>query len=145
MITNEQIALVQSSYDTLRPSSAVVGRLLYERIFTLAPGTRELFDEDITPQARRLMSAVTLAVDGLERLDELAPYLVKLGARHHGYGVTVDHFAVVAEALMWTLEQGLGEAFTPDVAAAWLAAWDVVAGAMMEGLTEAAADAMAAA
>src|SRR5262249_49339232 len=133
MVTTAQIDLVQSSFRQVLPIADTVGELLYGRIFVLAPESRVLFDDDIGPQAKRLMAAVKVAVDGLARLDEVAPFLVKLGARHVRYGVRPEHFDVVAEALMWTLEQGLGDAFTPDVRDAWVAAWNVVAGDILAG------------
>jgi hemoglobin-like flavoprotein len=134
MITPQQIELVQSSFQQVLPIADFAGELLYGRIFVLAPETRALFDEDIRPQAKRLMGAVKVAVDGLDNLEKVAPFLVKLGARHVRYGVRAEHFDVGGEALLWTLEQGLGDAFTPDVRQAWVAAWNVVAGAMLAGL-----------
>jgi hemoglobin-like flavoprotein len=137
MITETQIALVQSSFRHVLPIADSAGLLFYERVFTLAPGTRSLFADDIGPQAKRTMAAVATAVDGLGRLDEIAPFLVRLGARHVRYGVRPEHFDVVGEALLWTLEQGLGDHFTPPVRAAWTAAWDVIAGAMLTGMSQA--------
>jgi nitric oxide dioxygenase len=134
MITTEQVQLVQSSFQKVLPIADLAGELLYGRIFELAPEARALFGEDIRPQAKRLMAAVKVAVDGLDRLEEVAPYLIKLGARHVRYGVRPEHFEVVAEALRWTLGQGLGEAFTPDVEEAWMEAWNIVAGAMLTGM-----------
>jgi hemoglobin-like flavoprotein len=137
MITKTQIALVQSSFRHVLPIADTAGLLFYERVFTLAPGTRTLFDDDIRPQAKRTMAAVKTAVDGLGDLDVVGPFLVRLGARHVRYGVRHEHFDVVGEALLWTLEQGLGERFTPEVRDAWVAAWDVIAGAMREGMRRA--------
>ena len=87
MITEAQVALVQSSFVHVLPIADTAGQLLYGRIFTLALETRSLFDDDIAPQARRLMTAVKAAVDGLGNLEQIAPFLVKLGARHVRYGV----------------------------------------------------------
>jgi hemoglobin-like flavoprotein len=137
MITKTQIALVQSSFRHVLPIADTAGLLFYERVFTLAPGTRTLFDDDIRPQAKRTMAAVKTAVDGLGDLDVVGPFLIRLGARHVRYGVRHEHFDVVGEALLWTLEQGLGERFTPEVRDAWVAAWDVIAGAMREGMRRA--------
>jgi nitric oxide dioxygenase len=137
MITSQQIELVQSSFEQVLPIADIAGELLYGRIFELAPEARALFAEDIRPQARRLMAAVKIAVDGLDRLEEVAPYLIKLGARHVRYGVRPEHFDVGGTALLWTLEQGLGEAFTLDVQEAWVEAWNIVAGAMLAGMREA--------
>ena len=140
MITDAQIALVQSSFRAVLPIAEAAGLLFYERVFTLAPGTRALFDDDIAPQARRTMAAVKTAVDGLEDLDTVAPFLIRLGERHVRYGVQMEHFDVIGAALLWTLEQGLGEGFTPDVRDAWVAAWNLIAGAMGEGMRRALAE-----
>jgi hemoglobin-like flavoprotein len=137
MITKTQIALVQSSFRHVLPIAEEAGLLFYERIFTLAPGTRALFDDDIRTQAKRTMAAVKTAVDGLADVDVVGPFLVRLGARHTRYGVRHEHFDIVGVALLWTLEQGLGERFTPAVRDAWVAAWDVIAGAMREGMRRA--------
>jgi hemoglobin-like flavoprotein len=134
-LTPAQVALVQSSFRDVLPLGDTAGVLLYERIFALAPTTRALFAEDIRPQAARLMAAVKTTVEGLDDLDAVAPFLVKLGARHVRYGVRLEHFDVVPDALLWTLEQGLGEAFTAEVREAWTAAWTVIAGAMAAGMS----------
>jgi nitric oxide dioxygenase len=133
-LTPQQIALVHSSFQQVLPIADAAGVLLYERVFVLAPETRSLFADDIRPQAARLMAAVRTAVEGLDDLDALRPFLVKLGARHLRYGVRPEHFDVGGEALLWTLEQGLGEAFSSDVRDAWTAAWTVIADAMTAGM-----------
>ena len=140
MITAAQIALVQSSFGEILPIADTAGLLFYERVFTLAPGTRSMFGDDIGLQATRTMAAVKTAVDGLGDLDVVGPFLVRLGARHLRYGVRTEHFDVVGTALLWTLEQGLGERFTPAVRDAWIAAWDVIADAMRTGMRRAEAE-----
>ena len=140
MITDAQIALVQSSFSHVVPIADTAGMLFYERVFTLAPGTRAMFADDIAAQATRTMAAVKTAVDGLGDLDAVAPFLVRLGARHVRYGVRPEHFDVVGAALLWTLERGLGELFTADVRDAWAAAWGLIAAAMGEGMRRAAAE-----
>jgi hemoglobin-like flavoprotein len=134
-LTPRQVALVQSSFQDVLPLAETAGVLLYERIFALAPATRALFAGDVRPQAARLMAAVKTTVEGLDDLDAVAPFLVKLGARHVRYGVRPEHFDVAGGALLWTLEQGLGEAFTAEVREAWTAAWTVIAGAMTAGMS----------
>ena len=138
-ITPAQVELVQSSFQHVLPIADVAGMLFYERIFTLAPEARALFGDDIALQASRTMAAVKTAVDGLGDIDHVAPFLVRLGARHVRYGVQPEHFALVGEALLWTLEQGLGEAYTPDVHEAWTATFGVIARAMLIGMEQASA------
>ena len=96
--------------------------------------------DDIGLQATRTMAAVKTAVDGLGDLDVVGPFLLRLGARHVRYGVRTEHFDVVGTALLWTLEQGLGERFTPAVREAWVAAWNIIAGAMRTGMARAEAE-----
>ena len=138
-ITPAQIALVQSSFQHVLPIADVAGLLFYERIFTMAPEARALFGDDIALQASRTMAAVKTAVDGLDDLERVAPFLVRLGARHVRYGVVPADFDLVGGALLWTLEQGLGEAFTPEVHDAWAAAFGIIAAAMLTGMEQASA------
>lgn len=138
-ITPAQVQFVQSSFEHVLPIADVAGLLFYERIFTLAPEARELFGDDIALQASRTMAAVKTAVDGLDDIEQVAPFLVRLGARHVRYGVVPEHFDLVGEAFLWTLEQGLGDAFTPEVHEAWVAAFGVIARAMLVGMEQASA------
>ena len=138
-ITPAQVALVQSSFEHVLPIADLAGMLFYERIFTLAPEARALFGDDIALQASRTMAAVKTAVDGLDDIEHVAPFLVRLGARHVRYGVVPAHFDLVGGALLWTLEQGLGEAFTPEVHDAWAAAFGIIAAAMLTGMEQASA------
>jgi len=75
-------------------------------------------------------------VSGLERLEKLLPAVQALGRRHAGYGVKDEHYATVAAALLWTLEQGLGDGFTPEVREAWTTAYLALAGVMQQAAAE---------
>lgn len=86
---------------------------------------------DMVEQRKKLMQMITVAVRGLRRLDELVPAVEALGRRHVGYGVTDTHYATVGAALIWTLEQGLGEAFTSELRAAWVETYTILSSAMM--------------
>ena len=139
-LTPAQVQLVQSSFEHVLPIADIAGMLFYERIFTLAPEARALFGDDIALQATRTMGALKTAVDGLGDIDQIVPFLVRLGARHVRYGVVPEHFDLVGGALLWTLEQGLGEVFTPEVHDAWAATFAVVAQTMLIGMAQAQAD-----
>jgi len=52
--------------------------------------------------------------------------------------VRTEHYATVGSALLWTLEQGLGEQFTPEVREAWTAAYGLLAQVMQQGAEAAA-------
>ena len=102
-----------------------------QRVFEIDPSTCELFRAtDMPAQRRKLLQMLPVAVRGLDNLDALASTVEELGRRHAGYGVTDAHYDSVGAALLWTLQQGLGEAWTPAVAAAWTAAYGFLSGIM---------------
>jgi hemoglobin-like flavoprotein len=135
-MNSEQIKLVQSTFESVRPIAATAAELFYGRLFELDPSLRPLFKGDIVHQGRMLMSMLSAAVSQLTRLDGLVPIVRKLGARHVAYGVRDHHYATVGAALLWTLEQGLGEKFTLHVREAWTAAYTLLAGQMQIGALE---------
>jgi hemoglobin-like flavoprotein len=138
-MTPHQIDLVQKSFGEVKPIAAQAAELFYTRLFTLDPSLRILFKGDITKQGQMLMSMIGAAVGGLRNLETLAPVVRQLGARHVGYGVKTEHYATVGGALLWTLEQGLGEKFTPEVRDAWASAYDLLSEVMQLGALEATA------
>ena len=105
--------------------------LFYGRLFELDPTLRPLFRGDLREQGRKLMTTLGVVVKGLTKLDAILPAVEQLGARHVAYGVQDAHYATVGAALLWTLRQGLGTAFTADVEDAWTAAYTTLAGAMI--------------
>jgi hemoglobin-like flavoprotein len=129
-MTPEQKVLVQTSFAKVGPIAETAATLFYNRLFELDPTLRSLFTGDITEQGRKLMAMLALAVNGLDRLPELVPVVEQLGVRHVRYGVTDEHYDTVAAALLWTLEQGLGKDFTPDVKDAWVVVYGVLASTM---------------
>jgi hemoglobin-like flavoprotein len=138
MLTANDIVLVRASFAKVLPIKGAAADLFYNRLFEIAPQLRPMFPKDLAEQKTKLMGMIAAAVGGLHDLATLAPHVKALGARHVGYGVTVAHYAIVAEALMWTLERGLGDAFTPPVRSAWAKVYGVLAGTMQAGASEAA-------
>lgn len=125
-----QITLVQNTFEQVLPISEVAATLFYGRLFELDPSVRHLFKGDMKEQGRMLMQMIGLAVKGLNRPETIIPAVQNLGRRHSGYGVTDGHYATVGAALLWTLEKGLGEGFTPEVREAWVASYDLLSSVM---------------
>ncbi len=123
-----KIKLVQSSWSRMLPVSEAAAVLFYNRLVGIDPSTKILFMGDMTDQGRKLMHMITAAVNGLHDLDSLIPVVQDLGGRHYRYGVTEAHYGSMASALLWTLEQGLGDAFTPEVKSAWTETYMLLAG-----------------
>ncbi len=136
-MNTQQITLVQQSFARVAPIADVAADLFYARLFELDPSLRVMFPTDLKEQKHKLMTTLTVVVNGLTRLEALVPAVRALGQRHAGYGVQPEHYQTVAEALLWTLEQGLGDAFTPETKAAWIAAYTLLAQTMITAAEEA--------
>lgn len=132
-MTPHQVQLIQSSFESIAPGSDSVGALFYNRLFALDPSLRGMFPANMDEQIRKLMLMLTVAVRSLDRVDQLVPVLEDLGRRHAGYGVKEAHYATVGAALLGTLEQGLGNAFTAELREAWTVLFAVVAQTMQRG------------
>jgi hemoglobin-like flavoprotein len=126
-----QIDLVQSSFAKVTPIADTAARLFYEKLFEIAPEVRPLFNRDMKEQGRKLMTTLGLVTKGLKNLDAILPAARSLATKHVSYGVKAEHYQPVGDALLWTLEQGLGSDFTPEVRDAWLAAYATLSGAMI--------------
>jgi hemoglobin-like flavoprotein len=137
MPTEKDISLVVKSFDKVVPIAGLAADIFYDRLFDVAPALRPMFPADMRDQKRKLFVMIATAVQGLSNLDKLVPQLKSLGARHGGYGVKSSHYDIVGDALIWTLAQGLGEAFTPDVERAWTRVYGLIAATMQAGATEA--------
>ena len=135
-MTPHQIELVQTSFAKVLPIAATAADLFYGRLFEIAPQVRRMFPDDLSEQKKKLMAMLGTVVAGLNRVDTLLPAVRALGRRHAGYGVTVEHYAPVGAALLWTLEKGLGEAFTAEVREAWAAAYGVLSQTMIDAANE---------
>lgn len=135
-MTPNQIKLVQTSFAKVAPIAATAADLFYGRLFEIAPQVRAMFPDDLSNQKKKLMAMLGFAVAGLSHLDTLVPAVQALGRRHAGYGVTAAHYTPVGAALLWTLQQGLGEAFTPEVKDAWATAYIILSTTMIDAANE---------
>jgi hemoglobin-like flavoprotein len=137
MLTPTQKALVQNSFATIAPIADDAAALFYVRLFELDPSLRRMFPADMSGQRKKLMQMLTAAVKGLDRLDQLVPIVQDLGRRHAAYGVTDNHYDTVGAALLWTLEKGLGSAFTAETREAWTTVYGLIATTMRDAAKEA--------
>jgi hemoglobin-like flavoprotein len=127
-------ALVVETWSKVAGKADAAARLFYGRLFEIDPTTRALFNgADITEQRRKLILALTLVVQGLDRFESLVPTLAALGRRHAQYRVSDQHYKTVGEALLWTLKQDLQSDWTPEVEEAWCAAYTSVSDVMRAG------------
>ena len=130
-MTPAQIKLVQQSFAKIAPIADKAAEMFYGRLFEIAPQVRKLFPDDMAEQRKKLMGTLAVVVNGLSNLGSVLPAASALAKRHVGYGAKPEHYPVVGGALLWTLEKGLGEAWTSDVAEAWTAAYGTLSGYMI--------------
>jgi hemoglobin-like flavoprotein len=135
-MNNEQKLLVQKTFEMVAPIAEVAAGLFYGRLFEVDPSLKPLFRGDLKDQGKKLMSTLKVAVQSLDRLDALIPTVQALGRRHLAYGVRDEHYDTVGACLLWTLEKGLGAAFTPEVKDAWATVFGVLAKVMKDAANE---------
>ncbi|MFZ0608477.1 MAG: globin family protein [Xanthobacteraceae bacterium] len=131
-MTPDQIKAVQQSFAKVAPISEQAAALFYGRLFEIAPAVKPLFRGDMKEQGRKLMATLAVVVGGLSNLETILPAASALAKRHVGYGVSAAHYAPVGEALLWTLERGLGSDWTPQLAAAWSTAYGILSTYMID-------------
>ena len=126
-----QVKLVQDSFAKVAPISEQAAVLFYNRLFEVAPAVKAMFPADLTEQRKKLMGTLAVVVNGLGNLESILPAASALAKRHVSYGAKAEHYPVVGGALLWTLEKGLGKAWTPEIADAWTAAYSTLSGYMI--------------
>jgi hemoglobin-like flavoprotein len=130
-MTPDQVQLVQQSFAKVAPISETAAVLFYDRLFDIAPKVRAMFPTDMTEQRRKLMATLAVVVNGLGNLESVLPAASALAKRHVSYGARAEHYPVVGAALLWTLEKGLGDGWTPEIAEAWTEAYGTLSGFMI--------------
>ncbi len=125
-MTPDQVKAIQESFNKVAPISEQAAALFYGRLFEIAPEVKPLFRGDMTEQGRKLMATLAVVVNGLSNLESILPAASALAKRHVDYGVRASDYTPVGAALLWTLERGLGDAWTPDLATDWGAAYTVL-------------------
>ena len=131
-MTPAEVNLIKRTWTRVVPIKDTAADLFYNKLFELDPSVKPLFKGDIKEQGAKLMATLNVVVEGLDKLDQVVPVAKELAVRHVAYGVKPGHYDTVGTALLWTLEQGLGDGFTPDVRQAWTTAYTTLAGAMKE-------------
>ena len=131
-MTQNQIEFVKSSWSqvmTIDP--VVVGGLFYNRLFEIAPEVKHMFRNPIPEQSKKLLTMINYVIVKLDRLEDIIGEVGKLAQRHTSYGVKPEHYVIVGDALIWTLEQGLGENWSEEVKEAWIECYTILSKAMI--------------
>ncbi|MDF1803958.1 globin family protein [Thalassovita sp.] len=135
-----QIQLVQDSFAKVAPIKAQAAEIFYARLFDIAPEVKPYFKGNMSDQGMKLMTTLGVVVNGLRDLEKIVPVAQQLAVKHVDYGVRPQDYGSVGEALIYTLETGLGDAFTPEVKTAWGAAYTTLSSVMIDAAYPAAAE-----
>jgi hemoglobin-like flavoprotein len=145
VLTDNQKAAIRRSWQLVVPIADTAADLFYKRLFELAPSYRALFGDDMAPQKRKLVAMLAFIVrtvdwedgrwkDSVKSDDDLFLVVLALGLRHAElYRIPDESYDIVGQALIWTLDYGLGEAFTSEVRDAWARVYGLVAQTMRMG------------
>ena len=136
-MTPEQVKMVQASFAMVEPIADTAADIFYDRLFEIAPDVRPMFPADMKDQKKKLMQTLGIAVKNLHKVETILPVVEELGARHAGYGVKDEHYDTVGAALLYTLEKGLGDAWSPELAEVWTETYMTVAGVMKDAAAKA--------
>ena len=139
-MTPEQIALVKGSWMKIIPIKDQAAALFYDRLFSIDPPLQKLFSGDMAEQGKKLMVTISTVVASLDKLELILPVVQQLGRSHVGYGVKDSDYDSVGSALLWALEQGIGDAFTAEVKQAWAEAYEMLATTMKAAANEVQSD-----
>jgi hemoglobin-like flavoprotein len=135
---------LETSFDLVAPRGDELMDEFYRRLFETAPAVKPLFAAtDLQRQKAMLLGTLVLLRKSLRNLDAIVPKLRELGARHVAYGAVPEHYPVVGAVLIGSMAHVAGPAWRPEFERAWSAAFEIVAGAMIEGAESVAVEAAA--
>ena len=140
-MTPEKVAMVQESFQKVAPIADKAADIFYDHLFTNNPEVRSMFPADMSDQKGKLMKTLGVAVNNLHQVDTILDTVKELGAAHVAYGVKDEHYDVVGASLLYTLETGLGDDWTPELKEAWTETYVTVASVMKSGAADAVASA----
>ena len=133
IMTEDQILLVKKTWKIFRGiDPVIVGDTFYSKLFSDNPAVKKMFPRKMEEQYKKLMDMLSIVVARLDRLDELADTIAEMAQRHIQYGVRPAHYKFVGNALLWTLEQGLGSDWSTAVKEAWVKCYASLAEAMIK-------------
>jgi len=130
-MTQKQIELVENSWDYVIINAQEAGTNFYTKLFELDPTLRQLFRDDIRSQSQKLVSLITFVVHKLNNMNDVIADVKALGKRHKNYRVKTEHYSLVGQALLWTLEKGLGDQWNEETKNAWKAVYTILSDTMI--------------
>ncbi len=133
----ETVKMVQESFQKVAPIADKAADIFYDRLFEVAPQVRPMFPAEMSNQKEKLMKTLGVAIQNLHQVETVLPTIKELAVKHIDYGVKDEHYDIVGGALLYTLEKGLGDAWTSELKDAWAEVYNTVATVMKDAAAEA--------
>jgi NAD(P)H-flavin reductase len=125
------VARLRESFTRVAMHGDELPMFFYSDLFIKHPEVRDMFPVSMAGQRGRFVEALMKIVSQVDRVDELAAFLEALGRDHRRFGAMAEHYEAVSASLLATMEHYSGPAWTPDLAADWKAAYDLIGSVML--------------
>jgi len=136
-MTKEQIALVKNSWKLFRKVDAcLIGDVFYSKLFFDNPKLRQLFPASMEEQYRKMIDMLSVIISKVDRPNEITEDIKAMALRHESYGVKPQHYRLLGNALLWTMERGLGNDWNDKVKDAWFACYTKIAETMIAAVQQ---------
>ncbi|HET9944823.1 MAG TPA: globin domain-containing protein, partial [Actinomycetes bacterium] len=134
----DEIGMLEESLRLLEGQADRLVGYFYAALFLEAPHLRALFPAAMDGQRDRFFRALTGVVAHLREPERLSPMLRHLGRDHRKFGVRAEDYDVVGGALITALRRFGDDVWVPELEAAWVRAYELMAGTMLAAAREAA-------
>ncbi len=132
-MNEKQIKLVKSSWSLFRKiDPQIIGDVFYSRLFQQMPSLKAMFRSPMNDQYTKIVDTLSMIVSRLDNLEQITEEITQLAIRHTGYGVRPAHYKLVGDALLWTLEKGLGNDWNEETAGAWSLCYKLLSDTMIQ-------------
>ena len=132
-MTERQILLVKNSWKLFRKvDPKFIGEVFYGKLFQQLPSLRSMFKGDMTAQYGKLVDMLSLVITRLDKPELVTDEITQLAIRHVQYGVRPGHYKLVGDALLWTMEHGLGSDWDSETAEAWSVCYAMLSDMMIK-------------
>jgi len=132
-MNERQIEMVRKTWMILQKIDPVlVGEVFYDKLFSDNPSYRIMFKDSKQAQAKKIITMLDMIVSRIDDVENISGELKKLAAWHTSHGIKSEQYRPVGIALLWMLEQALGNDWNEEVKAAWNACYRTISEIMIE-------------
>ncbi|MDR5866864.1 NO-inducible flavohemoprotein [Halomonas koreensis] len=136
MLTPDQERLIDATAPVVAEHLDAITRRFYPLMFDRYPEVRSLFNQAHQADGGqpRVLAGAVLAYVQLRRDDprRVRERLATVVSKHVSLDIRPEQYPIVGECLMAAIGEVLGEAVTPEIAGAWGALYEELAGLLIE-------------